>query len=230
MKIQHNLKSIFKDKATLILRVMMAEPDKKWVTRELSRQTQVSLGLVSRILSLLESGGYALRTGRGANAYTKLSNIANLLNAWTENYDFSLNRTELLYSPESNVLQKITAFLNTNHLSNNFAVTLHTGANLVTSHVLTDNTYLYLNHPEFDETIFDMADRLGLKKLARGGNVFISHPYYKNSVFHGIQKIKGMKTVSNLQLFLDLFNFHPRGREHALKLKELTEREGTFFE
>ncbi len=228
--IPNNLNSIFKDKATLILRVMMAEPDKKWVTRELARKTQVSLGLVSRILSLLELGGYALRTGRGANAYTKLANRDDLLDAWTKNYDFSLNRTKLFYCPDGNIFELITSFFKTNNLSNHYAVTLHTGANLITSYMLTDSTYLYLNHPNFEEIIFNMADRLGLKKLVRGGNVFISYPYYKNSVFHGTRTIKGVKVVSNLQLFLDLFNFYPRGQEHALKLKEFTERGGTFFE
>ena len=132
--------------------------------------------------------------------------------------------------PGGNTLKPIISFFKENDLRDSYAATLHTGANLITSRVLTENIYLYLQHPDFDEIILRMADRLGWKKLARGGNISVSYPYYKNSVFHGRRTIKGVKAVSNLQLFLDLYNFHPRGREHALKLKEIAEREDGFFD
>jgi len=60
----------------------------------------------------------------------------------------------------------------------------------------------------------------------RGGNFHIIRPYYKNSVFFSRQKIKGFAVVSNLQLYLDLYHFHPRGREHAEYLKKLLEENG----
>jgi predicted NodU family carbamoyl transferase len=40
------------------------------------------------------------------------------------------------------------------------------------------------------------------------------------------QTIKGYKVVSNLQLYLDLYNFKPRGREHAEYLKKAFEEKG----
>ncbi len=227
---QRENKSLFHDKSTLILRLLLAEPGKKWVTRELAGRAGVSLGLVSRVLSLLESGGYLLRTGRGAKAYSELVKRDGLLETWVEHYDFSLNRTELFYMPGKNTLNPIVSFFKANGLQESYALTLHTGANLITSQVLTENIYLYLQHPEFDGIILRMADRLGWKKLARGGNISISYPYYRNSAFHEKRTIKGMKAVSNLQLFLDLYNFHPRGREHALKLKEIADREDGFFD
>lgn len=227
---QREKKSLFNDKSTMVVRVLLAEPGNKWVTRELAGRTGVSLGLVSRVLSLMESGGYVRRTGRGAKAYTELVRRDGLLETWVEHYDFSLNRTEHFYMPGRNNLKPIVRFFKTNGLQDSYAATLHTGANLITSRVLTENIYLYLRHPEFDGITLRMADRLGWKKLARGGNISISYPYYKNSVFHGKRTIKGVKTVSHLQLFLDLYNFHPRGREHAIKLKEIADREDGFFD
>jgi hypothetical protein len=52
------------------------------------------------------------------------------------------------------------------------------------------------------------------------------HFNYKNSVFLGKRKIRGASVVSNLQLYLDLYRFKPRGREHAEFLKERLEQKG----
>jgi len=45
-------------------------------------------------------------------------------------------------------------------------------------------------------------------------------------VFFHSQKIKKYRIVSNLQLYLDLYHFQPRGREHADYLKNSLEEEG----
>jgi hypothetical protein len=68
---------------------------------------------------------------------------------------------------------------------------------------------------------------LELKELVRGGNIHIVRPLYKKSVFYGARTIKGHKVVSDLQLFLDLYGYKPRGREHAEYLKKTLEKKGT---
>jgi hypothetical protein len=67
---------------------------------------------------------------------------------------------------------------------------------------------------------------LDLKELRNGGNVHLIYPYYKRSVFHGARKIKGYNVVSNLQLYLDLFHFPARGREHADYLLKILKEKG----
>jgi len=61
--------------------------------------------------------------------------------------------------------------------------------------------------------------------LVRGGNIHLIHPFYKSSVFFNTQKIKDYTVVSNLQLYLDLYNFQPRGREQAEHLENLEQEE-----
>ena len=67
----------------------------------------------------------------------------------------------------------------------------------------------------FDEILGALRLELDLKELKKGGNICLTKPYYKNSVFFGVQIIRGYPVVSNLQLYLDLYHFPQRGREHA---------------
>ena len=65
-----------------------------------------------------------------------------------------------------------------------------------------------------------------LKELKNGGNVCFIKPYYKNSVFLHKQDIKGFSVVSDLQLYLDLYHFPQRGREHADYLLKVLKEKG----
>ena len=85
---------------------------------------------------------------------------------------------------------------------------------------------LYFNPENWKKEILDLRQQLDLKELVRGGNINIVRPYYKNSVFCGARTIKGFKVVSGLQLYLDLYGFKPRGREHAEYLKKALEEKG----
>jgi len=107
-----------------------------------------------------------------------------------------------------------------------YALTLHSGANLITCYVNIDQIYLYFAPADWKNELLDLRQQLDLKELVRGGNIHIIRPYYKKSVFYGVQTIKGCKVVSNSQLYLDLYNFPQRGREHALYLLKTLKEEG----
>ena len=109
-------------------------------------------------------------------------------------------------------------------------MTLHTGANLITSFVRTEDVFIYINLKNWKKDILDIRQKLDLKELVRGGNIYLIHPFYKNSLFFNTQKIKNYNVVSNLQLYLDLYNFQPRGREQAEYLRNLLEEKGRNFE
>jgi hypothetical protein len=83
-----------------------------------------------------------------------------------------------------------------------------------------------LRSENWEKDILELQQQLDLKELVRGGNVHLIQPYYKNSMFYGIQLIKGYIVVSNLQLYLDLYNFKPRGREHVEHLKKVLKEKG----
>jgi len=134
-----------------------------------------------------------------------------LISNWLEEYSFDQNVMDTYYSANKNILNKFRKVLK----ENQYALTLHTGATLITSFVRTEEIFIYMNLKDWKKDIFDIRQKLDLKELVRGGNIHLIHPFYKNSVFFNTQKIKGYTVVSNLQLYLDLYHFQPRGREQA---------------
>jgi len=225
MTVQIN-RSLFRDKSTLILREMLHTPDREWKVRDFTEKCRISIGLASRTLSFLDKLGFVERVNRGRIGYTRLIKKKELLELWVKNYDFSLNKVQSFYNPDEKILEKVRNFFREKGLDEFYALTLHTGANFITSYMFTEDIHIYLNHHSFDKIISEMQDRVLLKQLIRGGNVNFVYPYYRNSVFHNVRKITKYRVVSSLQLYLDLYNFAPRGREHGEYLRNVLERRG----
>lgn len=215
-------KALFKDKATLILRALLKEPKRPWTVRELIKECGVSAGLISKSAGYLYELGIA-EIERGRNGYIQLTKPKELIKEWVAGYDFSLNTIESLYAPNENVLPTLKAFFIKKGWD--YALTSHSGANLLTNYVSDGNIYLYVAEKIIQMVVRETQDRLGFKQLKQGGNIHFVKPYYKNSIRNGLQTIRGYSVVSNLQLYLDLYHFAPRGREHAEYLKEVLEKE-----
>ncbi|OGQ05617.1 MAG: hypothetical protein A2W61_06965 [Deltaproteobacteria bacterium RIFCSPLOWO2_01_44_7] len=218
--------SVFNDKASLVLRKMLEYPTKSWVAKDFIEDTNIGYAWAARVLSQLRNKGYLKGVARGRNASSTLRNAKELVQAWTQYYTFERNRTFAYYSPDENIPSKTKRFFNEAKYKEGYALTLHSGANLVTNHVRQENAYFYLDPNRFDEISLELRKALDLKELKKGGNVYFIQPYYKNSVFFGAQKIGGYRVVSNLQLYLDLYHFPQRGREHAEYLLRTLKEEG----
>lgn len=215
-------KNIFADKATLILRKMLQQPNRKWVVRDFNGPKGASLGLTQQVLEVMGQKGYVERVKKGPDSYTLLTYSDKLIKEWTESYKFDFNTVSTYYTHDEGILKKMKPVLK----NRSYALTLHTGANLLTSYVKTEHIYIYLKTDTWDKDILSIRQQLDLKELVQGGNVHFIKPFYQASVFTDQQIIDGFPVVSNLQLFLDLYHFQPRGREHAEFLKEQLEQKG----
>lgn len=215
-------RNIFADKSTLILRKMLQEPDRKWVIRDFNCPEGVSLRLAQQVLEVMGQKGYAERVKKGPNSYTLLTYPDKLIKDWTDAYKFDLNSVSTYYAHDKDILKKMKTALK----NKPYAMTLHTGANLLTSYVKTDHVYVYFNTDNWEKDVLSIRQQLDLKELVQGGNVHFIKPFYKASIFTDKQLIEGYSVVSSLQLFLDLYHFQPRGREHAEFLKEQLEQKG----
>lgn len=221
------MKPIFSDKASLVLREMLRYPHRKWVVRDFEKELGVGRGWAAKVLVLLREKGYLKGKARGRASSAVLRNSEELLQEWIRDYDFVLNKTHVYYAPDSHkLLPKIRRFFNQFPKKVPYAFTLHTGANLITNFVRIPNVYLYLAPLDFEKKSPELRQALDLKELKKGGNVYLIEPYYKKSIFFGLQKIKGYPVVSNLQLYLDLYNFPERGREHAEYLERILKEKG----
>jgi len=217
-----SLKNIFADKSSLILRKILGESDRKWVVRDFNGPQGVSLRLAQQVLEVMGQKGYAERVKKGPDSYTLLTYPDKLIKDWTDAYKFELNSVSTYYTHDKNILKKMKTVLK----NKSYALTLHTGANLLTSYVKTDHVYVYLNTDNWEKDILSIRQQLDLKELVHGGNAHFIKPFYKTSIFVDKQKIEGYSVVSNLQLFLDLYHFQPRGREHAEFLKDQLNKKG----
>jgi len=54
------------------------------------------------------------------------------------------------------------------------------------------------------------VEKLKLREAGKGFNLIFLLPYYKHSVFHGKERIGKLWVVSDLQLYLDLYNYPSR--------------------
>ena len=102
-----------------------------------------------------------------------------------------------------------------------YAVSGLVGAWLVAPYVRPVDVHLYVSARDMAEEI---AGKLGLNPTPRGGNVKFVLPY-DEGFFYGTRKVRDVKVVSNVQLYVDLYNFPTRGEEAASRLLELMLRE-----
>lgn len=218
-------KNLFADKASIVIRMMLQSPEKRWVVRDFSSTELLSIGMTQEVLRSMEIKGYIERVKRGPKSFSVLTNSEKLITDWLKWYHFEKNGIDSYYSPDKNFLKKLKSFLK----GQEYALTLHSGANLITSFVRTTDIYLYIKTENWEKDILSIRQRLGLKELVRGGNVHFVNPFYQNSMFNEIQIIEGYSVASNLQLYLDLYHFQPRGREHAEYLRNLLIKKGEKF-
>jgi hypothetical protein len=68
-----------------------------------------------------------------------------------------------------------------------------------------------------------IASKLNLSPIESGGNVKLVLPY-DEGVFYGMQQLRKVRTVSNIQLYADLFNYPARGMEAAEHLLRIIKK------
>ena len=223
-----DMKSIFSDKATAVIRAILSDPDRKWTVRDFEKEFNIGRSRAAQVLAELRKKGYVGGVAAGRQAYSQLLDTKGLLKEWLKAYKFELNESHLYYSNE-NVLNKMKVFFQNKRWGDNYALTLHTGANLISNYVNTPVIYCYLNSRHFKEMSLEIRQALDLKELKQGGNVCFIKPYYKDSVFVHKQTIEGLSVVSNLQLYLDLYHFPQRGSDHAEYLLKVLKEKGVVL-
>ncbi len=209
----------FSDKASLVLRALIKEYDKSWGIREIASETGIDPGFVSRLVGELENRSYIRKT----NSKIKPANIEGILEDWVHAYSYKKNMIKKYFSatPEpSDIIKLLTG------IKGNYALSLQAGASLIAPHASFNEVHIYTGSDSIGDTV---RNKLRLKEVDRGANVFIMNPYYTQSVFYGLQHKNGINIVSNVQLYLDLYNYPLRGLEQAehiyrKKLKHVAER------
>ena len=175
--------------------------------QELSNDSGASLAQVYKVLDLLQAQNYVIKN-RGAIG---LADPQGLLTLWATNYKFNEQKITGYYSPIKGYDQ---IFSELRKLSDQkYALTLGAAAQLVLPVVRSIDVYLYA------EAENELKKTLQLEPVEFGGNVYLVTPK-DDGVMKSVQIIDGVKLVSNIQLYLDLYNYPQRGREQADAIRE----------
>lgn len=220
MRGKHQLPD-FTDKTAVLLLHMLSDPERKWHIHDF-QEVGISAGRTSEILTGLHHAQLVKREYRGKWSYTALLSPFRLIAAWTEKYSFSMNRRYSFLSPGKDALANLKK-LYQSQKDPPYALTLHTGANLIAPYVKSEVLHSYLSPQGFGKTLSYIVKNLGLRQVMDSGNVHFYEPFYRKGALENGQLIRGYRVVSNLQMYLDLFHHGLRGYEHAAHLKKTLE-------
>ncbi|HAS28076.1 MAG TPA: hypothetical protein DCR59_02635 [Dehalococcoidia bacterium] len=207
---KRRVRSIFSPKSSRILRVLFSNPQRRpWGVWELAKESNVSIGLVSKVKERLLDLEYI-----SGDKYLALTRPIELLEEWAKNYSFRKNKIYDYFSFDNirDIEQKLSQYCRQQQIP--YALTLFSGAALVAPFSRYTRGFAYVG-----KNISEVVDQLGLKEVSSGPNFTILEPY-DEGVFYGSNETHDMKVVSDVQLYLDLISFKGRGEESAKFLLE----------
>lgn len=186
--------------------------EKTWTQKNLSEKSETSIGLTNRLVKKL----YDLEhIDFDQNKTISIKNPSKLLDIWQENYSYKDNQIFGCYSPLSqNEFETRLIKYMEETTEDQYAFTLFSGASLIAPHVRQAQTFFYFLGDEEN-----LRKEMDLKPVTSGANVLILSPY-DEGVFYAPQIISRRNIVSNVQLYLDLYNYKGRGKEQAEHLRE----------
>ena len=216
----------FSDAASVVLRLLLTDPDRAWRIQDLASAGKMNPGWVATVARAIESRGYATRSQRGSGRESDLQ-IADpvaALQDWTDVYTWRANHMTSYNVPLEyhELTQRIGALIKDiaargSSVGFPAALTLHSGADLYAAHVQHEQLHVYVQAHAFTE--LDERIRVNFHGTAAdhggSGNLHLLQPYYRRSAFVGASVRNDLPVVSPVQLYLDLVNYPVRGKEAA---------------
>ncbi|MDZ4168490.1 MAG: type IV toxin-antitoxin system AbiEi family antitoxin [Coriobacteriia bacterium] len=200
--------ALFTPKSSRVLRTLLNEPKRTWQVQQLSKTAEVSIGLVSKIKRALEEREW-IATGSGV---IELVEPEAMLLAWADAYSYKQNRVSEFYSLESVADAEVAVAAWCRESGVPYALTGFSGARLSSPRVRYNRASIYV-----PSGVDSLALNTQLKSVDSGGNVLLLKPY-DEGVFSGSQTRYDLRTVSPIQLFLDVRSMAGRGEEAAEEL------------
>jgi hypothetical protein len=202
----------FASKSSRIARWLLIHPDRAMSQRELAFKTHMDEGFTSRIISRLE--GEKL-VGRKKDGTVQVLDPDLLLDSWREVYDFNKHQIlkgHIAERSSSDILKKLSNLLVKNEMSH--AATGLCAAWLLNGYATFRIVTFYIKSPPSG----DLLKKLGFREESSGSNVWIVVPK-DEGVFHGSNKVEGIRCVHPVQVYLDLFGHPERAKEAAENIR-----------
>ena len=209
------IRNIFDVKSSRIVRVLLIEPNRTWALRSLAEEAKVSLGLASYVASALIQMGFG---NRDEHNRFSLTDPYRLIRHWgaSHNYLF-VNKFSEYYTFDIEFNDFISRFTRLpTRVRCKYALTLHAAAWLVAPYVKPTDFHIY-TYPDIGKGLETLTRVLKISPVERSGNVKVVAPY-DEGVFYCSRLVDGVRIVSPVQIYVDLFNHPGRGEEAAEKI------------
>ncbi len=213
------LKNLFAPISSRITRVLLVQPRKVWLLSELADEAKVSLGQTHKTVDRMIEEELVEWS---ENNKLVLKDPARLLKAWEDTYPSYESQKFTFYSFEQDQSVVMNSLLK-KAKDISFALSFFSGADLVAPFIRGVNkVQLYVRNQADVERLKGLLE---LQEVKSGANVEIYIPY-DEGVFYKALKVDAstqvdVPVVSNVQLYMDLFNNPARGKEQAEHLREL---------
>jgi len=201
----------FSMKASRIVRALLSEPDHDWSQVELAKATGVTQGYLSIQQKVLQGAGYIGIEQRRI----QLIDHVRLLSDWAEHYRWDRHQ-QLRYAFNATTYEEGLERFGTAFRGRGaaYAFTGWSGAFLRAPYGIPDKWMAFV------EKAPDLPAELGLHPVVeQGENVILIVPQ-DIGVFQFAQEIKGLRVVSDPQLYVDLRKMPGRAAEQAEVLRD----------
>jgi len=202
----------YADKASIILRLLLDEPQRSWKIREIAKAGGINPGWASRVNENLVE--------RGLVKYDQNNGIAllrgeDVLKEWADLYDWYKNKFYYYYCHAYDMQELLDKIGKLNDVNGKIALGFQAGANLVSPYATFNQVHLLIDGSSFDDMQREIEGKLNLERRKEGANLILVQPYYRCSALFHARKIDKWWVASDIQLFLDLNRYPLRGREQA---------------
>ncbi|WP_428264566.1 type IV toxin-antitoxin system AbiEi family antitoxin [Haliangium sp.] len=204
--------SLFAPKSSRVARWLLMHPTQAFTQRQVAHATDLSEGLVSRIVSRLEEQHYVVRDEDGT---LRVKDPRLLLEAWQDEYRFS-KHTIVQGHVAARSGDALTRIVSDALRAAQFehAATGLAAAWQLTHFAMFRITTFYLATEPRDA----LKDEIGFRDDPRGANLWLVVPS-DAGVFHGAEDRDGVRCVHPVQAYLDLAEHPERAAEAAEHLR-----------
>ncbi len=206
-------KDIFAPKSSRISRHLLIAPERFITQRELTHETNLDEGLVSRVVREMERTGLLIRDLSGG---IKPKNPNILLDAWYERYSFSKHRIIKGFVAERTSELAVKSLVKAFEINNlDYALTGLSAAWLLNRFAGYRISTIYLPAEPSDE----LLKKLNFTKGEKGSNVWLVVPN-DEGVLDGASIREEIRCAHPVQVYLDLKGHPERSKEAAQALRE----------
>lgn len=208
----------FSKKASLVLRRFFQSPNDSHSVTALARETGIAVGWAWDVTSELIERGYISGTGEDL----RLADAASVLAHWCNAYTWKKSKRRSFVVPYTKHELEVRLGEVWGPSSLSWALTLLSGAQRRVGHVMQDNvTFLYALPAvpaQLDRQLTGIHATEVAEPVPGTHTLCVLEPYYGHTALFGMAVSRGLPTVSDLQLFVDLAHYPVRGVETAVHL------------